>query len=350
MMQNCTTHRRTETRCCGFTLVELLVVIAIIGILVGLLIPAVQSAREAARRSQCQNQIKQIGIALQNHHNMHHHFPVGSMWVWNYDLLNTSGGSQPSWSRWGWLPRLLSFMEQDSLFRRADFEFGAWQTDPANGVDNLGVLQTNVAGFLCPSNPFAQERSDNEAFTAPGFQIAEADYAASAGDYMNGSGLGMDPNVDNDGDGFPDYPAYGNVFFNSPSLVYPSKGRVRGVISRFGWGASFREIPDGTAHTFAVGECIGVFCVTQNFGAESFATTAHPINHMNEHFLESKDNWPSISQPQWDISIAFRSLHPGGAHFTMCDASAHFISENIDHLIYMSLASRDGQETVGEEF
>src|SRR5690606_4197133 len=123
----------------------------------------------------------------------------------------------------------------------------------------------------------------------------------------------------------------------------------RGVINRFGWAANFREIPDGLSNTFAVGECIGEWSLTQNFGTQSFSTTAQPINHMNAYFMADTQNWPTIPNPQWTDSIAFRSLHPGGAHFLMCDASVHFLNENLDHASYRAMASRDGGDLIAEQ-
>jgi prepilin-type N-terminal cleavage/methylation domain-containing protein len=332
----------------GFTLVELLVVIAIIGVLVALLLPAVQAAREAARRTQCQNQMRQIGIALQNHHDARNQLPAGEFWYYNPD-----GKPNAGYTSWGWLPKILPFMEQASVLAQANFKYAA-TVEGYQGVFNRTVIKTKAPGLLCPSNPYQNETTENEGFAAlanPNNQIAEADYAASVGDYRNlgGTGDGLNHTADNDGDGLPDWPPSGNVFGPGSGLnpSYPARHPTRGVINRFGWAAKFKQIPDGLSNTFAVGECIGAWCLTQNFGTQSFSTTAQPINHMNEHF-QSVQNWPTNANPQWADSIAFRSLHPGGAHFIMCDASVHFLSENIDHSSYRAMATREAEDIVAK--
>src|SRR5437868_1405501 len=107
----------------GFTLIELLVVIAIIGVLVALLLPAVQSAREAARRSQCSNNLKQIGVALHNYHSAHDVFPLGSSYQ-PYAPPATSNG----WDCWSAQALMLPFMEQNAIYGAINFNFAPGQT------------------------------------------------------------------------------------------------------------------------------------------------------------------------------------------------------------------------------
>jgi prepilin-type processing-associated H-X9-DG protein len=157
---------------------------------------------------------------------------------------------------------------------------------------------------------------------------------------------------DDNGDGKADYPRFGNLFYfpsdpnrtgGSPTFGRPK--RHRGVISRNGWGASFQQITDGTSHTFAVGECIGAWSMLQNFAAESFATTAHPINSGNADMLAGGENyWPNPANPRFGSSAVFRSLHPGGAMFCLADGSVTFIQDNIDQFTYMAYASSTGPE------
>jgi prepilin-type N-terminal cleavage/methylation domain-containing protein/prepilin-type processing-associated H-X9-DG protein len=334
----------------AFTLVELLVVIAIIGILVALLLPAIQAAREAARRAQCQNNMKQLGIALHNYHDTKKEFPTCTFWVYNKN-------QKPSawWDHWGWLPKLLPFIEEDALHSQIDFNYAPTAFNKA--VNNRGVIQTKVPGLVCPSNPHSNElRDEEESVTGAGSStyvaIAQADYAASVGDYRNYTGFGQDPTFvsgrykNSSGASQPDFPIFAS-YWHDPSK-YGGPVPIRGIIGRFGWSASLKQIPDGSSHTFIVGECVGAWSAVQNFGLQCWATTAHPMNHKNEFFLAGEQNWDKPTAANWDDAIAFRSLHPGGAHFLMCDASVQFLSENIDQDTYMAMASRDGGETLRE--
>src|SRR5215475_1598603 len=126
-------HRR-----CAFTLVELLVVIAIIGILVALLLPAIQAAREAARRSQCVNNLKQLGIAIHNYHDTAGCIPMGA-----FDMKN-------GWQQWSALACLLPYIEQSPLYNALNFTNMAG-CDPNNLINTTGV-RAGVNGFLCPSD------------------------------------------------------------------------------------------------------------------------------------------------------------------------------------------------------
>jgi prepilin-type N-terminal cleavage/methylation domain-containing protein/prepilin-type processing-associated H-X9-DG protein len=291
----------------AFTLVELLVVIAIIGVMVGLLLPAVQAAREASRRMQCSNNLKQIGLALHNYHDVSNRLPICNPRCPNV-------GPPMGNKRWGWIPRLLPFIEQNSLYEQLDFRIASWQ-----GA-NFPFLQQVHRQFVCPSNPLSSEIREQEFFAAPQWIISNADYAAVIGDYRNATGVGATP-------------AFGNQDCGNP--------RVRGMIGRWGWSARFADVTDGLSNTFCVGEGVGAMCITQNWGVQSFGTTAHPINFMNRSL---QNNLPTQANPRWDESIGFRSYHPGGTHFLMGDGSVNFVSESIDGITYRGFASREGGE------
>ena len=294
----------------GFTLIELLVVIAIIAILIALLLPAVQQAREAARRTQCRNNLKQLGLALHNYHD-------------TFNILPVCGPACPNLAvplgnkRWGWAVMLLPYMDQAPLYNLFNFSRASWEGS------NFQYLQQPQRGFLCPSDPYSDPLREEEFFAAPTWAVAQADYATVIGDYQNTSGVGQTP-------------AYGNVGCNA---------EVRGMMGRWSWSARLRDVPDGLSNTFCIGEAIGAACITQNWGVQSFGTTAHPINYLNSSLLQTL---PTQANPRWDESIGFRSLHTGGTHFLMGDGSVRFVSDNIDGATYRALASRMGGETVSE--
>ena len=128
----------------GFTLIELLVVIAIIAVLIALLLPAVQSAREAARRSQCINNLKQIGLGLHNYHSTIDKFPMGNA------IAYSDPGVQTTWGTFSSLAMMLPYVEQTPLYNSCNFAWTVWY-GTGNAV-NLTVWNVKVASFLCPSD------------------------------------------------------------------------------------------------------------------------------------------------------------------------------------------------------
>ncbi len=231
-------------------------------------------------------------------------------------------------------------------------------------VNNFAICTTDMDEFQCPSNEYADELLNEEQLLGPTQKITQADYASNVGDYqavtgriINDTGAGMDPTIDVDNDCRSDYPLFGNLFWQpggqrcggSPGQanpVFSKPQQCRGAIGRFGWSASFKHITDGTSKTFAVGECIGAWSVVQNFATQSFAITAHPINTGNAQMLGGGPSvWPNPNtSPEWGLSATFRSMHPGGAQFVMCDGSVTFIEDNIDQFTYMAFGSRAGPE------
>ncbi len=321
MGTNCESPR--FLRRAAFTLVELLVVIAIIGVLVGLLLPAVQAAREAARRSECLNNLKQLALSAHNYHGARERLPISNSY---------NPGTDGTWSSEGggmnrsWIVMLLPFAEERARFDQIDFT--KRQLDPslnASGVSNLSIVQQNLPFVLCPSDDEATEpkrRVDH----ASRIELALTCYAANIGDHNNG-GLGV---------GHP--PGWGNMGGRLDATEVAL--RTRGVISRYGWSAAFKEITDGLSRTFLAGEVVPSWDGLQDWGHQNLSTTAFPMNFRNQDWADGR----LVSGRDWAYQALYRSFHPGGAQFALCDGSATFISENIDHASFRAYASRAGEE------
>jgi len=316
-------RRRRSFR--AFTLVELLVVIAIIGILIALLLPAVQAAREAARRSQCSNNLKQLGLALHNYHDTYKQFPFH--------------GVYPGWtiSRKGSvLVKILPYVEQQPLYDEIDW--GIADIETISGSSGYRLYTTSIPGFLCPSETHGKSENPSD----PN-RRALGDYATSIGAQRmqaNGGWCTLYP---------------GNTFGTGPDGHGNSYqgDRISGVFSRLSWAARLADITDGTSNTIAMGE-IRPLCGdhTRNawfhFNSLWVATTApinYPIRCIGEPgFAGATDcsHWQN-----WQTSQGFKSRHPGGAQFVFADGSTHFLSETIDYRNYQRLGDRRDGEPVG---
>jgi len=214
-------------------------------------------------------------------------------------------------------------------------------------VCNYKVVRTIYPIFLCPSNPLAREICEEDGFAVrpdenDDWGLSQCDYAGNIGDYRNETGIGWGANAGTLGENVENAFGAGN-----------SARRVRGVIGTSGWSAAFEDITDGLSNTFLLGECIGALSQWQNWGSQCFANTAHPINMRNDRLIE---NYPQsagasvigggITSGWWDWNIGFRSRHPNGANFAMCDGSVRFVVETVDSRAYRATASRDGGESV----
>ncbi|MBA4032130.1 MAG: prepilin-type cleavage/methylation domain-containing protein [Planctomyces sp.] len=296
----------------AFTLIELLVVIAIIAILIALLLPAVQQAREAARRTQCRNNLKQLGLALHNYHDITNRFPIGYL-----DTLttNTAAGQDGGWS---WQASILAQLDQTPLYNKIDFRYHPHGKVGIGTVQsNLDVVSTPLAAFSCPSDLKPATRTMH-APANNGYieNIATSSYAGVLGAF--------------DGE-----PCESNGA-SSSSITTRNNGLFVPNTSR-----QIRDITDGTSNVIAVGEVTWgpgadggqslnntlYGSVTQAGGTNcanvAGGDTAGPFQHTRS--TRKKMNGPNGPER------AFHSRHTGGAHFLFADGSVRFISENIQH-------------------
>lgn len=295
----------------GFTLIELLVVIAIIAILIALLLPAVQQAREAARRTQCKNNMKQLGLALHNYHDVHRAFPPGWIAVDSgvqsaHDGLNGAG--------WGTM--ILPYLDQAPLYDR--FNANLAIHDPLN----IPFIDNVLPAWQCPSDP-KPDKWEIEEEGSPGTVLAELPTA----NYIGAFGT-------EELDGCENAPGTAPVAANGQCRgngVFYHNSKVR-----------IRDITDGTTNTIMVGER------RTDPGLGWYSTWPGMVAEGEEAFqriLGSADHVPNDPVGHLDD---FSSNHTGGSQFMMGDGSVRFVSENIDHGLYQSLATIQGGEVIGE--
>jgi len=289
----------------GFTLIELLVVIAIIAILIALLLPAVQQAREAARRTQCKNNLKQLGLALHNYHDVYRMFPIGHVYVGttgSYALARRAPG-------WGWTAFILPFMDQANSYEKIDF------TEAPSAPGNIDVVRTFLPMMWCPSLPYKQDMPigrTGQAFEINGPGLARTSYVASAGAFDNG--------------------------FNSIPQTNVAD-RVTGMLGRDS-SVKMRDVTDGTSNTLLAGEARHYGQSAGNAGSFTWDPKLYASHHWVQgtsvatlaltRMAVQKINPPNSAS----VLIrreAFASKHIGGAQFLLADGSVHFISENINH-------------------
>lgn len=282
----------------GFTLVELLVVIAIIGVLIALLLPAVQQAREAARRMQCTNNLKQLGLALHNYHDIHQNFPMAS----------ATGTGRISVQF-----RLLPFIEQQNLYDQAEY------TNDYHA--NLDLAKTRIDGFLCPSGPV--EKSARATGTGDEPDAYTTHY------YGNSGPIGTN---------------------TLTGTAYQQDASSFGAVAREGVFYklkcySFRDLLDGTSNTFGFGELS--FAKYANY--RGWTRGALQYDATNLALLGCKTHSQPINYGKNGASLSFNaggygSEHPGGANFGMMDGSVRFVPQTVDMNVYRGLASRAGGE------
>ena len=309
---------RLDQRSHGFTLVELLVVIAVIGMLVALLLPAVQSAREAARRTQCQNNFKQISLALQNYHSAIGTFPPGSRWTSDY-------------FGWSWGVYILPQMEQGTVYDRLNI------TEGFLSPNNWAVMGTKIDYFLCPNSP-------NNQIAWIECCSGRQNGPNSVDDLRQSNMAGVSDSVGNGPNGAPSSRARtdgnGMLFLNS---------EIR-----------FKNVVDGTSKTLILGEITsalgshpsgGVAWIGHMWGHWNTQTTALGINGVGsipggrDDAVDPLDGDGGNRHTEYWREVGFSSYHPGGAFFTFVDGSVHLLSGDIDQFVLEALTTRNGGET-----
>lgn len=331
----------------GFTLIELLVVIAIIAVLIALLLPAVQQARESARRTQCKNNLKQLGLAMHNYHDTFNLFPPGN-------VASRVGGWGPSW----WI-FILPYLDQAPVYSSLTFDgvHPGWSCcGDASGVANGAVMRrAKINAAICPSSPLDAMRdtgggpttitqyhgitgaTDGPGFTNPASQMALCCGCCGGASIPNGilSGGGM----------------------MGPMRAYGIKDATDGTtnVILIGEASDFIYNSAGSK-TVAVNGAHGILMGSPNlnyparcpgcmFERQFNLTTVR--YSPNAPAIDNNAAWPGVGD-NYGMNNPLRSAHTGGVHVLLADGSVRFLGDNTDMVTVRGLATRADGARIGE--
>jgi prepilin-type N-terminal cleavage/methylation domain-containing protein len=343
------TYRGDAMRCTSrnsaFTLVELLVVITIIGVLISLLLPAVQAAREAARKTQCSNNLKQLGLGCALHEEKQHIYPSGG---WNYRWIGDPdrgfGRTQPG----GWIYSVLPFIEQESLH-----SLGAGQSDSAKKTCAARLAQTPLPTMNCPSRRatrpypwfYATIYPGDAPVNADSFTMqASTDYAGNGGDIVDAAG--------------------GGPWASVPATVADAatcKWEQDTGIFYHGSIVAVADVTDGLSNTYLIGEkylnpdfyengesfgddqnmYCGFDCDIVRWGARMGANAANADPSPTDY-----THIPQQDRPGSDEYERFGSAHSGSWNVVLCDGSVRSVSYTIDPITHRRLANRSDGDII----
>ena len=308
----------------AFTLIELLVVIAIIAILIGLLLPAVQKVREAAARMQCQNNLKQLGLALHNYHDQHGYFPPGALRSPASGAVTsffTKFGVTTNNVRHSWAVFVLPFVEQGNV--AALYNINADWASAANQQ----ARETQMKVMICPSTPNGSNRFNEKTVNSLAIRAAGGDYAPN-----NGYGSGLE----------------------GAGLVDVRVSQARGGILQVNTSWSIPEIADGTSNTILLSEDAGrpdryqagrlISAGTQTDGGWA----DHDNEHVVHGFTADGVTSPGPCHTNCSNNNETYAFHQGGANHVMADGSVRFVSASMNIREFVKLITRIGEDLPNE--
>ena len=352
----------------GFTLIELLVVIAIIGVLIALLLPAVQAAREAARRSQCTNNLKQLGLAVHNYADQNKVLPMQT-------LFPTAQVESWGWS-YGWGLGVLPFMEQTPLYNAFNFSLGIFGNANGNTFQqgNNTVMNTKVGVFLCPSdatrippaNPYAATHYVGN-YGGPGQLASPGTNGAFSGTIIPNAWYN-DGNLGPIGwEGIVDGTSNTALFserllgiVGSPSVLLSSSDAKRSIFNvtataPAGSGAAgattlvsaCKSLPSSTTSVRSNGNGYTWFAgYPWHLAVNAYNHVGAP-NSISCNLTSDQGGWLSFGGPLGSVPPS--SNHPGGVNMAMADGSVRFIKDSVNLQTFWALGTRKGNEAISSD-
>jgi len=294
-----------------------LVVIAIIAILIGLLVPAVQKVRAAAARSSCQNNLKQLGLAVHGYHDVRKILPRNAGPGYNYDTASPN--------TWSWIAQILPYIEQNIIYEQGNIAAGT-PMNMSKLIDGSYTTAAIIPLLICPAD-YEDKKVYTDRANVGGFPMGPTCYQGVAGANWGWGDARWNP-VYTPGTGEANGLDVGDgIFFRSDGLGQPS--------------LTLLSIRDGTSNTFMIGEAIPTknqHCDWAFFNHATATCAIYPNSKTPTGGEFPFWDWPDV--------YSFRSYHTRGLQFAMGDGSVHFISEDIDIAIYRALATRASSEAV----
>lgn len=362
---------RSKRKARGFTLIELLVVIAIIAILISLLLPAVQQAREAARRTQCRNNLKQMGLALHNYHDVYGRFPMPA---WFHSTFPATAGHGGLVSTTVWSLSILPYMDQANVYNAYDSSLSAWD------ANNLAAVQTVISGYLCPSSPRA---GNSISYTIPS-AVASSLFLSSLDMTLDSAGAIDYVSTTTVSGEFLDI--VNNTSGSEDKLGWGLGGMINstlGAVVAIPLAGRIRDLTDGTSNTIMIGEMASRNQLYR--GRQPVAITPMSMGGTDEGAFQDVAGggaWADPFNGNWELSgrpfdggsgaedegpcfincsnakthpnnslqdaAGLYSWHTGGALVLLGDGSVQFLSENMDGGTFGDMVSGAGGEIIGE--
>jgi len=338
----------------GFTLIELLVVIAIIGVLIALLLPAVQAAREAARRSQCVNNLKQIGLAIHNYHQANDSLPpAGEVYSNEYAVYGWTPGPQ----NFSMNVRLLPFLEQTNAFNSVNFAVSAiWNVGNASVIDgfsiNFSIRATKIASYVCPSDTNEPGTGDPQIPNTSyhnncGLNRYNTSWRSSGPSYYQGhdGGLQQTRNFASITDGLSNTAMYSEyvkgralMLTDGPHMTYTIPGGV----------TTFPQGDPDADYKLALA-CQATTSRQWDFKGEIW--TMHDTGRGGGYFHIQPPNRKACNAAGYDTIISASSYHPGGVNLLLLDGSVKFAKNGIAIRTWNALGTIAGGEQIpGDTF